>query len=164
MTLPRFQELYKKVHDFETFPPSAPAGTNPMDNQPDIVPDDINHLNTTLESVFVTIWDNYKEQQTNNTVALELKKISAGYFTDQHMASAVAAVYLEPAADKPELKALIRNETKAEHLILRQEINTLKQQIVILKKQPNTVQKNSNARSQGKGASSKINQTNSIQK
>jgi hypothetical protein len=164
MTLLQFQELYKKVHDLETFPPSAPTGTNPMDNQPDIVPDDIDILNTTLESVFVTTWDNYKEQQAKNTVALELKKLSAGYFTDRDTATAVAAVDLEPAADKPELKALIRKETKAEHLILRQEINNLKQQIVVLKKQPNTVQKNSNARGQGKGASSKINQTKSTEK
>jgi hypothetical protein len=86
------------------FPPRTPAvDADAMQNQPDIVPNDIEKLAKTIKSVFVSAWTNYKKQQPSNTVALELKRLSDGYFTDRETAATVSAIDLEPAADKPEL-------------------------------------------------------------
>jgi hypothetical protein len=115
MTSDEFSKLYKKIHVLETFPPPLQTDGNPLLNQPDIVPDDITRLNNNIVSAFVTPWTCYKEQEESNTVALKLKHLSSGYFTDRHTAVAVSTVDLEPAVDKPELSALIRKETNAEH-------------------------------------------------
>jgi hypothetical protein len=159
---PQFLILYKKIHGLEVFPPPAPTGANPLDLQQDIVPDDIEKLNTTIKSIFVTPWTKYKQQQESNTVTLALKNLSAGYFTDRDTAVAVATVDLEPAADRPELQALIRKETQAENQTLRKELHSLKQQINGLKKPPIkkpqvNVSKKINVRGQGVGASAKTN-------
>jgi hypothetical protein len=130
MRMTTFVDQYKRIHGLEVFPPPAPHGTRIMDQQQDIIPEDIIRLKTTIESVFITTWTNYKSQQDLNTVALELKKLSAGYFTDRETSTAVAVVDLEPAADKPELQALIRKETHAETKTIRQELQSLKQQLV----------------------------------
>jgi hypothetical protein len=86
---------------------------------------------------------------------MELKRLSAGYFTDRDTAVAVSAVDLEPATDKPELQALIRRETHAENKTLRQELNTLKQQLAGLKKSSNTNAQKSVTRGPGGSASKK---------
>jgi hypothetical protein len=41
MTIEKFKELYKKLNGLDTFPPPTPTGTDPLDDQDDIVPDDI---------------------------------------------------------------------------------------------------------------------------
>jgi hypothetical protein len=176
MTSDEFSKLYKKIHVLETFPPPPPTDGNPLLNQPDIIPDDITMLNNNIVAAFVTPWTTYTEQEESNTVAIKLKQLSSGYFSDRNTAIAVSTVDLEPAADKPELSALIRKETNAEHRALRQEINTLRQQITGLKKpaktdnkakrinQNHNSSKNITMRGQGKGASSKnTNQTNTNQ-
>jgi hypothetical protein len=161
MDMDRFKELYKKVHTLETFPPPKPANLNMMDDQPDIIPADIKKLKTIIHSAFVTTWAKYQKQQETNMVAGELKRLSAGYFTDRDTAVAVSHVDLEPSADKPELQALIRKETQAENKTLRQELNTLKQQLAGLKKSPNnTTAQKSNTRGRKGGASRKTNATN----
>jgi hypothetical protein len=172
MNMDEFTLLYKKTHGLEAFPPPLPADINPLENLPNVVPEDIQRLYNTIEAVFITTWSNYKSQQESNTIALELKRLSSGYFTERETAAAVSVVDLEPSADRPELQALIRKETHAENKSLRNELNNLKQQIVSWKKTgnaatkpPENVAKNSATRGQGKGASSKskTNQPNSIQ-
>jgi hypothetical protein len=165
-----FNKLYKKIHCLEVYPPPSPPNTNPLDDQPDIVPPDITKLNNIVTSVFVTPWTIYKEQEESNTVAMALKRLSTGYFTDRETAVAVSTVDLEPAADKPELSALIRKETHAEHQALRKELHNLRQQITSLTKPTNVNpdthhnQKNSTKRGHGKGTSFKTNQTKTTTK
>jgi hypothetical protein len=162
MDMSEFTSLYKKTHDLEAFPPPVPANIIPLENLPNVIPEDIQRLYDTIEAVFITTWSNYKSQQESNTVALELKRLSNGYFTERETAAVVSVVDLEPSADRPELQALIRRETHAENQSLRHELNNLKQQIVNWKKigntaatKPDNVPKNSATRGQGKGASSK---------
>jgi hypothetical protein len=176
MTSVEFSKLYKKIHVLETFPPPPQTDGNPLLNQPDIVPDDITWLNNNITAAFVTPWTCYKEQEESNMVTLKLKHLSSGYFLDRDTATAVSTVDLEPAADKPELSALIRKETNAEHKALRKEIHSLRQQITGLKKPQHTVtkanknnqnqnssSKNSTTRGQGKGTSTKkTNQTKTL--
>jgi hypothetical protein len=161
MTLAKFVELYKKVHSLEMFPPPAPEGIDIMDTLADIILVHIENLFNVLNAVFITTWKNYKQQQESNAVALELKRLSAGYFTERDTAKAVSAVDLEPMADKPELQALIRKETQSENQSLCIELNSLKEQIGNLKKPKNNGTKNSNTRGPRGGASSKTNTNNS---
>jgi hypothetical protein len=69
-----------------------------LDDQPDIVPPNITKLNNIVESVFVTPWTIYKEQEESNTVSMAVKRLSTGYFTNRDTAVAVSTVDLEPAA------------------------------------------------------------------
>jgi hypothetical protein len=161
MTMPTFLELYKKIHGLEVFPPPPPTGISALVAQSDIIPDDVKKLEKIIKAIFVVPWTKYKKQQEINTVNLELKRLSAGFFTDRDTAVAVSVVDLEPAADKPELQALIRRETQAENKTLRKELNILKQQLAGLKQPPNAKAKNSITRGPGSGASTKTNTQNS---
>jgi hypothetical protein len=146
MSLETFTEMYKTAHSLPTFPPDAERRTATMTGA--VVPPDITALKEIIEGVFVTAWANYKQKQQQNAIALELKKFTTSLLTDKATATATMAIDTEPAADKPELQALIRYETKQDTKALRKEIEDLKKQVQVL-----TSAKNSNRRGRG-GASS----------
>jgi hypothetical protein len=97
MTKAEFVALYKETHDLEDFPTGIDI-EDVLDTQPDTIPQDIRRLKEIIEGVFVTSFLNFKQQQQQNEVALELKRICAGYFTNRDTADAVMAIDNEPAA------------------------------------------------------------------
>ena len=114
--------------------------------------DTLKEVKKCIEKVFVTSWLQFKQQQQENKVALELKKLNTTFFTEKATNESVLPVDSEPAADKKELKALIHYETIKETKNLSKQLDDLKKQLAIL-----TSSKNKNQRGRG-GASSK--QTN----
>jgi hypothetical protein len=125
MSLDSFCDLYKTIHGLDTYPP---ATTQHMMGTM-IIPPDITSLKDLFEGVFVSSWANYKLQQEQNSISLELIKYSTTYLTEKATADAVIIVDTEPAADKPELQALVRHEAKTEAKALIKEIELLKQQV-----------------------------------
>ena len=161
-----FNETYRNVHSLEKFPPSATTTTtapiiidhsdsmfltqiSQQTQAHDPPPDDVTALKDIAEAVFVISWQKYLEQQHKNKVVLELKKLTTSYFTEQATDHAVLDIDTEPPADKLELKALIRQETKAETQTLSKQLEHLSKQIEML-----TNTKNSLLRGHG-GASNK---------
>jgi hypothetical protein len=144
MDINEFCDVYKRAHSLDSFPIRLQRDTTEVDHSDSMIltqiaqnsgnnsPNTTNNLEsikTTIESVLVTAWAKYTEQQQKNKVALELKKLSATFFTEQVTEQTVLEVDQEPAADKVELKALIRQETKAETKSLEQKIDELMKQI-----------------------------------
>jgi hypothetical protein len=120
--------------------------------------DDITTLKTIIEKVFVTSWFMFKQQQQKNKVTLELKKLATAYFTEKKTADAVLPVDSEPAADKKELKALIRLETLSETKNLSKQLEVLQKELASLKA------KNIQPRGRGGASSNKTNTTPSTTK
>jgi hypothetical protein len=169
MSIERFSEIYKEIHNIETFPSSTyvePTDHSDSmimyrllnDNSNNNVTDplnDITAIKNTIEAVFISTWLQFKQQQKLNEVAAELKKLSTSYFTDKATSDAVMAVDAEPGADKQELKTLIRLETQSENKALKQQISALSSQLKKL-----TEQKNSTQRGRGGASKTKENANN----
>ena len=68
-----------------------------------------------------------KAQQKQSETDLLLKKYAVAYFAEKATVKAVVPVDNEPAADKQELKALIRQEAKSETNDLRKQLEEMKQ-------------------------------------
>ena len=144
MSLNDFCDVYKNTHSLESFPTAAHreiitiADADHSDSMfartiaPPPVNNDLEAIKNTIVSVLITAWSKYTEQQQKNKIALELKKLSASFFTEQATEQSVIEVDQEPAADKVELKALIRQETKAETKSLEQKLDELTKQITAL--------------------------------
>ena len=115
---------------------------------------DLTVIKTVIEDVFVSSWTQFVEQQTQNELTIQLKKLSSTYFTTRSTSESVAVVDAEPAADKKELKALIRLETIAENKNLTKLLETMQKELDKLKSNS----KNSTTRGQG-GASNNKNKT-----
>lgn len=103
-----------------------------------------------IEGVFVSAWTHYKTQQTNNKINAKLKKLSLTYFAERETAEAVAAVDQEPAADKQELRSLVRVETKNENKELLQRFESLKKSFNALVKSSKNDSKRGRGRASGK--------------
>jgi hypothetical protein len=145
MTKQEFCELYKQVHKLNTYPPTNTdnVATNPIfdvDHSDSMFftqisevqqqltpapPADLDKLKDIIEAIFVTTWQRYSAQQQENKIAYELKKITTAYLTEEATENAVLDVDSEPPADKRELKALIRQEAKAETKELANKIDQL---------------------------------------
>jgi hypothetical protein len=165
MAIDAFTAIYKKIHDIEAFPATQDAATmetgdsivlNALRNrqqQRANIPPIVTKIKETMEAVFVSAWSQYKAQQQKNEIALDLKKPSTGFFTERATVDAITAVDNEVAADKQELKALIRQETRAEKQDLKKQLNELKQEISALKSA-----KNAEQRGRGGASTKKTNQ------
>jgi hypothetical protein len=155
MDINEFCDVYKRAHSLDTFPIRIQREAADIDHsdsiilsqiaQANLAPNSSNHndletIKNAIESVLVTAWSKYTEQQQKNKVSLELKKLSATFFTEQVTEQTVLEVDQEPAADKIELKALIRQETKAETKSLEQKIDDLMKQIHALTNEKNSPQ------------------------
>ena len=121
-------------------------------------PDDITKLKNIIEKVFVTSWLMFTQQQQKNKVTLELKKLATAYFTEKKTAEAVLPVDSEPAADKNELRALVRLETISETKNLSKQLEVLQKELSLLKA------KNIQQRGRGGASSNKTNTTHSTTK
>jgi hypothetical protein len=86
-----------------------------------------------FENVFILAWSRFLEQQNKNEISIALKKHSSTFFTARSTSDATAAVDAEPAADKKELKTLIRLATINENKNLMKQLNDLKKELVTLK-------------------------------
>jgi hypothetical protein len=125
------------------------------DNDDEImVTQDLIDIKTVIENVFVSSWTQFVKQQTQNEITIQLKKLSSTYFTTRSTTESVTVVDAEPAADKKELKALIRLQTIAENKNLSKQLETLKKEFDKLKSNS----KNSTTRGQG-GASNNKNKS-----
>jgi hypothetical protein len=126
-----FCELYKKVHSIDTYPPNQHTTTDHATDHADSIiltqltqvrgnltttppPEELLPLKNIVDAIFVTSWQRYCDQQQKNKVTLELQKLTTAYLTKQATELAVLDVDSKPPANKTELKALIRQETKAE--------------------------------------------------
>ena len=166
MDINEFCDVYKKTHTLESFPVRVPRETIEIDHsdsmfanqiaRPTQAADNTNNnldsIKQTIESVLITAWSKYTEQQQKNKIALELKKLSASFFTEQATEQSIIEVDQEPAADKVELKALIRQETKAETKLLEKKIDDLTKQITAALANTNSAAKNSNTGGRQQGA------------
>jgi hypothetical protein len=163
MDINEFCDVYKNTHSLESFPVRIPRETIEIDHsdsmfatqiartttETDQTNHDLDIIKQTIESVFITAWAKYTEQQKKNKIALELKKLSASFFTEQATEQSVIEVDQEPAADKIELKALIRQEAKAETKSLEQKINELTKQIADLAEAARSKNTNTGGRQHG---------------
>jgi hypothetical protein len=164
MDINEFCDVYKNTHSLETFPVRLPRETIEIDHSDSMFAtqiarttnetdqaqtNDLDIIKQTIESVLITAWAKYTEQQKKNKIALELKKLSASFFTEQATEQSVIEVDQEPAADKVELKALIRQEAKAETKSLEQKINDLTKQITALTEATRSKNSNTGGRLQG---------------
>jgi hypothetical protein len=164
MDINEFCDIYKNTHSLESFPVRVARETIEIDHSDSMftnqiarnttattedTPSDLDTIKQTIESVFITAWDKYTEQQQKNKIALELKKLSASFFTEHATEQSVIEVDQEPAADKVELKALIRQEAKAETKSLEQKINELTKQITALTEASSAKNSNTGGRHQG---------------
>ena len=120
-----------------------------------IVSDHLKKVKSVIEDVFVTSWTRFLEQQSKNELSLQLKKLSTMFFTTRSTSEATAIVDAEPAADKKELKALIRLETISETKNLLKQLNDIKKQLNNL-----TTSKNSTQRGNGSASVKKTKTTN----
>ena len=111
-------------------------------------PAGVNDIIECFEAVFVSSWTQYKTQKEMNLVTLDLKKLSTRVFTTRTTAAAVAPVDDEPAADKHELKALIRHEAKADNKEIQKQLDSLKKQLENIRSAKNMSQR-------GRGGASK---------
>lgn len=159
-----FYETYRLTHNLTTFPVTTgtQTGTQTTDTDhsdsiiltqmsqlrrqtnttiPTPIPENITTLINIIKATLITAWQRYLEQQQRNKIALELKKLTTAYFTEQATEQAVLDVDKEPPADKQELKALIRQETKAETTSLEKKIDQLSKQIQLLQQSKNFTQR-----------------------
>ena len=109
-----------------------------------IINPNIKKIKNSFESVFVSSWTQYREQQTQNELSIELKKLTSSFFTTRSTSDATMVVDAEPAADKTELKELIRLTTINETKNLLKQLNDMKKELNNLKGS-----KNSNQRGNG---------------
>ena len=128
--------------------------SQPEQNQTQVVviipPQNITKIKELFENVFVTSWSRFLEQQHQNELAIELKKMSTTFFTTRATSEATSIVDAEPAADKQELQELIRLQTINETKHLLKQLNDMKKQLNNL-----TTSKNSNQRGQGSASAKK---------
>ena len=110
-------------------------------------------IKNVFQNIFVSSWTQYMEQQTKNELSIELKKLTSSFFTTRSTSDATAIVNAEPAADKHELKELIRLQTVAETKKLLQQLNDMKKELNILK----SSSKNSNKRGKESASGKKTN-------
>lgn len=101
----------------------------------------ITKIKDTIENVFVSSWSRFLEQQQKNELSIELKKLSQTYFTTRSTSDATAIVDAEPAADKKQLKALIRLETIAETKNLLKKMNDMQKELNTLKSSKNSTKR-----------------------
>ena len=111
-----------------------------------------------IEDVFVTSWSRFLEQQSKNELSLQLKKLSSTFFTTRSTSEATAIVDAEPAADKTELKALIRLECIDETKKLLKQLNDMKNELNNLK----SSSKNSIQRGNGSASAKKTKTPNTV--
>jgi hypothetical protein len=135
---------------------TRPATSQENDNDGDavMINKDIKDIKTIIENVFVSSWTRFAEQQSKNELTVQLKKLSSTFFTTRSTSEAVAVVDAEPAADKKELKALIRLETDANTRTLTKQLEALKKELDKLKSNS----KNATSRGQ-RGASDNKNKS-----
>ena len=115
-----------------------------------IINPNIKNIKDSFERIFVSSWTQYREQQTKNEMALELKKLTLSFFTTRATSDATMVVDAEPAADKTELKELIRLTTINETKNLLKQLNDMKKELNTLKGS-----KNSNQRGNGSASAKK---------
>jgi hypothetical protein len=155
----QFCELYKQVNKLDTFPPNHTTNPTPtpttntqtdhsdsmfltqitQDRQavfPPPPPHNLLPLKNIIEAVFVTPWQRFLEQQQKNKISSELHKLTNSHLIEQATETAVLDIDSEPPADKKELKALIRQETKAETQEISKKIDLLFQQLSGTSKNP----------------------------
>ena len=125
-----------------------------------IIPPNITTIKNCIENVFVTSWSRFLEQQSKNELAIELKKLSTTFFTTRSSSETTAIVDAEPAADKKELKALIRLQTIEETKNLLKQLNDMKKEIHQLK----TSSKNSKQGGKESASSKKIKSPSNVTK
>ena len=157
MNINEFNELYKSVNGLDAYPITVQHDVDAdMDHSDSLVltggisghthqyqdsrniKRDIDTIFDIVENVFVSSWACLKQQEEKNQVVLELKKLSTVTFTERATADAVFAVDNEPSADKPELQALIRKETRNDTKDLRQQLEKIKNELNALKTAKNT--------------------------
>jgi hypothetical protein len=115
-----------------------------------IINPNVKKIRDSIESVFVSSWTQFREQQTKNELAIELKKLTSSFFTTRSTSDATMAVDAEPAADKKELKELIRLTTIDETKKLLKQLDDMKKELKNLKNS-----KNSNQRGNGSTSANK---------
>jgi hypothetical protein len=128
---------------------STSTSQQPTEQQHIINPN-IKKIKDAIEGVFVSSWTQYREQQTNNELAIALKKLTSSFFTTRSTSEATMIVDAEPAADKKELKELIRLTTINETKNLLKQLNDMKKELSTLKGS-----KNSNQRGNGSASAKK---------
>ena len=167
-----FYDKYKAVLNVDTFPvASAPPSQQPVLSphfaiggrfltQESTLTESTANIKRTLECIFLTSSEHYKEQVKKNTININLKKLDINHLVEDATADADMEVTNEPSVNPEMLQELIRKEAKKLNSKLENEVKSLKKEISTVK----SLKNGNGARTPTRGASTKKKQSNSTPK